>query len=161
MSGVRAAAVLGALLLAGCSIPSTGVTGAGQAPTGVAPGPTLYFLDDDGDLQPRVRETGSLGTVADAVQLLLVGPGGSGSRTGIAETSVTRVVVTTSPERVTLRVPLAPTDVTAAGVDQIVCTAWASHVQHGGSPRATVVIDFTIPTARSARPRTCPLAPEP
>jgi len=158
MTGTRwTAAAAALLLLAGCGVGPSGVTDAGAAPTGIAPGVTLYFIDGDGELRPQQRPTGRLGTVADAVTLLLDGPSDSGMRTGITSTAVTRVVVTTTATSIELRMPLTARDVTPLGADQIVCTVLATHVQSGGSARTTVRLVFTIPEPGSEDPRTCPL----
>jgi hypothetical protein len=86
-----------ALLLAGCGVQPSGVDDVGQAPTGVAAGVTLYFVDADGRLQPQLRETDHLGTIAEAMALLLSGPG-AGLRTQIEQTEVTQVFVDTTPD---------------------------------------------------------------
>jgi hypothetical protein len=146
------------LLLAGCGIQPSEVSDAGQAPTGIAPGMTLYFLDADRELRPELRETGRLGTIPEALVLLLLGPSGdSHLSTQIASIDDPRVEATVTQTTLQLRVPLAAKDVTRLGIAQIVCTALASHVQRGGSPAATVQILFTIPSAGSDRPRTCPV----
>ncbi|WP_016699465.1 GerMN domain-containing protein [Actinoalloteichus spitiensis] len=124
-----------------------------SAPTGIAAGTTLYFLDDDGRLTAQHRETGRLGTVSEAVSLLLTGPGGSGLRTGIEPTTVTRNQVTVNGELMSVRVPVSSAEVSAEGIDQIVCTAFASRVQSGGPDRTRVAIEFTD---RPEAPRSCP-----
>jgi hypothetical protein len=149
--------VAAALLLAGCGVQPSGVTGGGEAPTGVAPGVTLYFIDAQDRLRPQPRPTGHLGTISDALALLLSGPGGSGLRTDIASVGTTRVVVTTTPGMIQLMTPLTIRDVTPLGIDQIVCTALASHVQSGGSRTMKVQVRFTQPTPESGKRRTCPL----
>ncbi|WP_223809317.1 hypothetical protein [Nocardiopsis listeri] len=143
--------------VAGCGVGPSGVFDAGEAPTGVAPGTTLYFVDDNDELRPQFRRTERLGTVSDAVSLLLTGPGDSEVRTEIAPTSVTSVEVTTHPETIELRVPLDIDDVTPVGIDQIVCTARTSHVQNGGSERTRIRIRFVQFTPESEIRRTCPL----
>jgi hypothetical protein len=146
-----------AVLLAGCSLRPSGVVDEGEAPTGVASGVTLYFVDTAGELRPQLRRTGRLGTVHEAVTLLLEGPGGSGMRTRIATTDVTRVAVTATDGTIELLVPLAAADVTPLGIDQIVCTALAAHVQAGGARGTAVRIRFTLPGPGSDARRTCPL----
>ena len=142
--------------ISGCGVGSTGIVDGGRAPTGVASGPTLFFLDQDGDLTPQRRNTGRLGTVADAVSLLLTGPGGSHLRTALPETDVTRVDAAVGEDVITLKVPVSAAEAGARGADQIVCTALAASVQAGGAATATVRIDFTIGDARSRRARRCP-----
>lgn len=153
----RICAVLAVLLLTGCGIRPSVVTGGGEAPTGVAPGVTLYFIDAQGTLRRQPRQTGHLGTISDALALLLTGPAGSGRRTGIAPTANTRVGVTTTPGVIELRLPLTVRDVTPLGIDQIVCTALGVHVQGGGSRSMKVRTIFTLDTPESKKLRTCPL----
>lgn len=146
-----------ALLLAGCGVADSGVSDEGRAPTGVAPGTTLYFVDEDGGLRATLRDTGRLGTITEALTLLLTGPGDSDLRTEIAPVAFTKVEVTLDGRVIELRVPLAAEEVTPLGADQIVCTALAAHVQSGGSAEATVRLLFTIGAPGSDAPRTCPL----
>jgi hypothetical protein len=145
------------LLLAGCGVAPSGVTDAGDAPTGVAPGVTLYFVDADGRLSPQLRETSRLGTITEALSILLLGPGDSDVRTEIASRPTNPVAVTTRPGVIQLMVPLATYEVTPLGIDQIVCTALGVHVQGGGSRNTKVRINFTLSTPESEQPRTCPL----
>ncbi|MGW4056948.1 hypothetical protein ACWEGE_01645 [Amycolatopsis sp. NPDC004747] len=145
------------LLLAGCGVPPAGITDAGEAPTGVAAGMTLYFLDAHNRLRPQLRPTGHLGTIADALALLLSGPAGDGLHTGIARQPVTQVVVTTAPGVIQLVTPLTIEDVTPPGIDQIVCTALGVHVQAGGTRTMQVQVRFVQPTPASDLRRTCPL----
>lgn len=151
-----------ALLLAGCGIQPSEVREEGEAPTGVAPGVTLYFVDANGGLVPQPRETGQLGTIPEALALLLTGPGGFAPgdavlRTEIASTSVKRVGVTTTPGVIRLVTPLTIQDVTPRGIDQIVCTALGVHVQSGGARDMRVQVRFVQPTPESDELRTCPL----
>ena len=141
----------------GCSVGTTEIVGGGQAPTGVAPGPTLFFLDHDGDLTPQRRNTGRLGTVADAVSLLLTGPGDSDLSTDLPETDVTRVEAAVVGDVIDLTVPVSADDAGARGADQIACTAITAFVLAVGAPTATVRIGFTIGDARSHRARDCPV----
>ncbi|ASO21114.1 hypothetical protein FHR81_002081 [Actinoalloteichus hoggarensis] len=155
------AVVVAILLSTGCGVSPSEVTDGGDAPTGLAPGVTLYFVDSNGALAPRLRETGRLGTISEAVSLLLDGPGDFDLDTEIAATEVTRVRVDTEPELIRLMVPLADYEVTSSGIDQIVCTAVGAHVQAGGSPRTRVQVRFTQHTPESDVRRTCPLLAEP
>ncbi|HEX6354446.1 hypothetical protein [Actinophytocola sp.] len=145
------------VLLAGCGVQPSGVTDQGEPPTGVAPGVTLYFVDARGELSPEPRGTDGLGTITEALALLLSGPGGSDLRTQITSTDVTRVLVDTEPGLIQLRVPLATYEVTPLGIDQIVCTALGVHVQSGGSRTTRVRVSFTSDTPESDKERTCPL----
>jgi hypothetical protein len=149
--------VLTAFLLAGCGTEPAGVTDGGEAPTGVAPGVTLYLVDAHEQLRPDPRSTGRLGSISDALALLLSGPGGSDLHTEIAPTSVTRVAVTPTTDVLQLAVPLTIHDVTPLGIDQIVCTALGVHVQSGGRRSTKVQVRFVQPTPESDEARTCPL----
>jgi hypothetical protein len=147
-----------ALLLTGCSVQPSGVTDGAQAPTGLAPGVTLYFVNTQGRLQPQLRRTGHLGTIDDAMQLLLTGPGDTDLSTGIAPVETTIVLVNTiTPGLIQLTVPLAIRDVAPLGIDQLVCTALGVYVQGGGSKSTQVQVRFTLPTPESYKRRTCPL----
>jgi len=155
----RIPALAMALLVAGCGIQPSDVIQAGEAPTGVAAGVTLYLVDDDHHLVPQQRETGQLGTTAEALALLLAVSDESDLHTEIKSTSVTRVFVQTVPGLITLRIPLTRDDMTQTGVDQIVCTAIASVVQ-AGAPRATTKVNIQFTEASAAeqqRVRSCPV----
>ncbi|MFI7673185.1 hypothetical protein [Actinophytocola sp. NPDC049390] len=149
--------VVAALLLAGCGVEPSGPAAGGEAPTGVARGVTLYFVDARHQLQPRLRQTDRLGTISEAMSLLLTGPGDSGLRTEIAAGTVTRVGVTTEPDVIQLMVPFTVHDVTRLGIHQLVCTALGVHVQSGGSRTVKVRVRFVQPTPESDRERSCPL----
>lgn len=149
-------AMLGMLVLAGCGIQPSGVEEGPQPPTGLASGPTLYFLDAGGNLVPDQRDTGRLGSVTEAVALLLSGPGLSDLGTGIDAVEINRVLVSQQPGLLRLRLPLARYEVTDSGAAQIVCTAIAAHVQAGGSSDVQVQLEFTISDA-PASPATCPV----
>lgn len=145
------------LLLGGCGVQPSAVTDRSEAPTGVAPGATLYFVDERGALRPQLRRTGRLGTISEALGLLLTGVGHSPLRTEIAPSPVTRVVVTTTPDVIQLAVPLTAGDVTPLGIDQIVCTALGVHVQSDGARTMKAQVRFVQPTPESDVVRTCPL----
>ncbi|GLY78852.1 hypothetical protein Airi01_071190 [Actinoallomurus iriomotensis] len=145
------------LLLAGCGVRPSGVADGGEAPTGVAPGVTLYFVGARGELSPQLRRTGHLGGIPEAMALLLSGPGESGLRTDISASATTQVVVTVAPGVIRLLVPLSIHEVTPLGIDQIVCTALGVHIQSGGSKRTEAQVRFTLPTPESDKRRTCPL----
>jgi hypothetical protein len=157
---VKRLSVMAALLLVmltGCAIQPSSVMTGEEAPTGVAAGVTLYFVDDEGALRPQVRETGRLGTIVDAVSLLLTGPGHSGLHTEIAQLDNTLVQLLSSEGTISLQLPLSRSEVTQTGIDQIVCTALASHLQAGGPRSTTVTLRFTIPQPGSDDQRRCPL----
>jgi hypothetical protein len=152
-----AAALLLLLTITGCGVQPSGVAHDGEPPTGLAPGVTLYFVDEHGQLQPDLRRTGRLGTITEAISLLMTGPGQSDLRTEIALDVPPRAVVTTTPETIEIMVPLTVDDVTPTGIDQIVCTALGVHVQSGGSTDTTVQVHFVQHTPESDELRTCPL----
>jgi hypothetical protein len=149
--------LLAVLLVAACGVAPSGVDDVGAAPTGVAPGVTLYFVDTRGRLVPQLRRTDHLGSVSEAVSLLLSGLTDPDLHTEIAPGATTQVSVTTAADAIQLQVPLTADDVTPLGVDQIVCTALGVHVQGGGSRAAVVRVRFTLATPESDRSRTCPL----
>ncbi|GAA0350146.1 hypothetical protein NE235_26460 [Actinoallomurus spadix] len=149
--------VVAVLVLGSCGVRPSGVTDAGRAPTGVAHGVTLYFVDAHERLRPQFRRTYRLGTVPEAVSLLLFGVGDSDLHTEIASVAGPRILATTGPGLIQLRVPLALREVTPLGIDQIVCTALGVHVQSGGSRRTRVQVRFTLSTHESEKRRTCPL----
>ncbi|MEU0515147.1 GerMN domain-containing protein [Amycolatopsis sp. NPDC006125] len=164
------------LVLAGCGVRPTDPVSAGDPPVGAAPGPILFFLKA-GKLAPVVRQTGHLGTVPDAVTLLLAGPNpqeaAAGYATmlpagalGVSVGALDQGVVTVS-----LSAPLETLPELAK--DQIVCTVTAVHAQTGaraanllvrltGPPSATQVDGYPTVTARPetqapAQGRSCPL----
>ncbi|MGH3249415.1 MAG: hypothetical protein ACRDOI_24870 [Trebonia sp.] len=147
------------LLLAGCGIAPSGVTEAGRAPTGLAPGVTLYFVDAHQQLRQQLRPTGRLGTISEAMYLLLTGPGTGDPdlHTEIAPSTTAQSLVTTTPSVIQLQVPLTIQDVTPLGLDQIVCTALGTSVQAGGSKSTKVQVVFIQATPESAKRRSCPL----
>lgn len=156
----RIALVGPALLLAACSTAPSEITEAAPAPTGVAPGVTLFFVDPEQRLQPQQRSTGKLGTVGEALSLLLTGPGReSPLHTEIDARGASRVYADTTADRITVHLPLTRDDVTASGIDQLVCTALGVHVQSGGPPSTTVQVEFTLPHAEPNPPRSCPVIP--
>ncbi len=157
MRRARLVALAAAMLVAGCDIQPSGVTDMREAPTGVAPGVTLYFVDDQGRLRPQLRQTDHLGTIAEAMSLLLTGPGDTGLRTQITPGGPTSVVVSTTPDLIRLKVPLAAYEMTPLGIDQMVCTALGVWVQSGGPTTTRVQVEFTLPTPESDKRRTCPL----
>ncbi|MFS0893538.1 hypothetical protein [Microbacterium sp. 179-I 3D3 NHS] len=146
------------LLVTGCGIRPAEVSDAAQAPTGMADGPSLYFYDREGDLRPEVRDTGRLGTVSEALGLLLTGAGQADAySTALPDVAVTRVVVVPEDGAIRLVLPLAFDEVTPRGIDQLVCTAIGVHVQSGGTPDTTVRLDFTQAPPGADADRSCPV----
>jgi hypothetical protein len=156
----RGALVVSSLLLAGCGAGPSDVVDGPRAPTGVAPGVTLFFVDRDQRLRPQQRDTGRLGTVVEALSLLLSGPGpDSDLHSEIRAGGQTAVFATTTADRITVRLPLTRADLTELGVDQVVCTALGVHVQGGGPASTVVLVAFTHPGDSPERPRGCPVIP--
>jgi len=152
----RLIVLLGVLTLAGCGIQPSGVVDAGEAPTGLTAGPTLYFVDGSQHLVAQPRDGGRLGTIADAIALLLSGPGSADNlHTEITAGAVTRTDVAIVPGVIEVRLPLTVGDVTELGIDQLVCTTLAVHIQSGGSRHVKVRLVFTLATPESDRLRTC------
>lgn len=129
--------------LSECALQPSGVEEGAEAPTGLSEGVTLYFLDDDQQLTPQKRDTGRLGTIPDAVSLLLTGPGVSPLNTGIELARVTRADAVVSGGLIELHLPLGSAEVTDQGIDQIVCTAAAAHIQGGGDQPVRVRLQLT------------------
>ncbi|TSI11731.1 hypothetical protein [Brevibacterium aurantiacum] len=148
------AALAAVMLISGCGIQQSGLEEGPEAPTGLAPGATLYFVDEGGELVAQQRDTGQLGSISDAVGLLLTGPGDSGLETDIDETTLTRVGTSVRADVVELRLPLSSSEVDGAGIDQIVCTAAATHIQAGGAEQDQVQLRFTDLVAD---PASCPV----
>ena len=157
---VRTAAVTLALtaaaLTGGCGVGPSGVEDGGEAPTGLASGPTLYFVDDDGRLRPDARDTGRLGTVLGAIQLLMAD--GSPTQPGLHSeipATATRTVVEDAGDYVTIYLPLRSAEISPAGMDQIICTA-AAVVSASGRDVADVAITVR-PTHGDVVARPCPV----
>jgi hypothetical protein len=146
-----------ALLLAGCGVQPSGVTDAGEAPTGLAPGATLYFVDSHLRLRPQVRGTQHLGSISEALSLLMYSPHDPDLHTEIQDVGTTQVLVATFPGLIELRVPLTTEDVSPLGIDQLVCTALGVFIQNGGDKSTKVRIQFVQTTPESDEQRSCPL----
>ncbi|GAA4535280.1 hypothetical protein [Amycolatopsis samaneae] len=160
----RSAVLLGTfgLLMAtltACGVEPSGVLHGGEAPTGVSPTTTLYYLGDQGNLVPDVRRTERLGTVTDALALLM--RSSQNTERGLHSAFNTRSAdghspqVTESDELITVVLPLASYEIGSLGVDQFVCTALGVHRQAGRPADAKVVV--TLTTGERLGPRTCPV----
>ncbi|MGI5189446.1 hypothetical protein ACQEVI_15000 [Promicromonospora sp. CA-289599] len=154
--GAAAVVLAAALVTSGCGVGTSGVEDGGEAPTGLAVGPTLYFVDDDGGLRPDVRETGRLGTVVSAIQLLMADadPTEEGLHSEIPPTS-TRTMVEDAGDYVTIYLPLSSTEISDVGVDQVICTA-AAVVAASGRDVDDVAISVR-PTHGDVVTRPCPV----
>ncbi|RZQ65791.1 hypothetical protein [Amycolatopsis suaedae] len=151
---MRRLIILAALVTAGCGIQPTGVLDGGEAPTGVAPGVTLYFVDGRGELRPNLTESGELGDVAGALDLLLRTSDPPGLRSDLRRVSSLGPKVTVAGDTITVALPLAPGEVGPRGVDQVTCTAAGVRRQAGAREPVTVVVSFT--DGSDGGPRTCP-----
>ncbi|GAA5095085.1 hypothetical protein [Nocardia iowensis] len=142
------------LALAGCGVSPSGVRVGGQAPTGVAPGVYLYFLDAHNELRPELYRTQRLGTVASALDLLLRAGPPTALRSDLPVIQSSGPVVDMANSTMTIRVPLDRDEIGPRGVDQIICTALGVTRQSGDDRTTEVVVSFTI--APATEPRRCP-----
>ncbi|MCO1579369.1 hypothetical protein M8C13_26820 [Crossiella sp. SN42] len=126
--------LLGVALLAGCGVRPTPPVGGGDAPRGVAEGPTLYFLRG-GSLVPVVRKLGKLGDYPTALRELFYGiaeddPPGLTSAlptAGFGELTAGVTQRNTVEVRV-LRGDGRPLTLSGPALDQIACTVSARHL---------------------------------
>jgi hypothetical protein len=127
------------LVVSACGIKPTGVVPAGPAPTLRSPGVSgrgadviLYFVID-GRVAPVSRSTGTVG-VENALSLLLAGPTpdevDDGYGTDLPRQSGPIVLSPGSPPAITVPFPLKP--ISGAGINQLVCTAFAALAAQGG-----------------------------
>ncbi|MEC3953692.1 hypothetical protein VMT65_11665 [Nocardia sp. CDC153] len=150
-----AAVPLLAALVCGCTISTSEVHDAGNAATGLAPGVTLYYLDAQGALVPEFRDVGNLGSMADALDLLLRTPPGLGLQSQLpADSAARRPAVSEIGTEITIEMPYPAAELTAPAVSQLACTVLGVHRQSGGK-LATVRIVPSI--GETIGPRGCPL----
>ncbi|MEV6622271.1 hypothetical protein AB0M83_01960 [Amycolatopsis sp. NPDC051106] len=127
------------LVVSACGIKPTGVVPAGPAPTLRNPGVSgrgadviLYFVIG-GRVAPVSRSTGTVG-VENALSLLLAGPtpdeADDGYGTDLPRRSGPIVLSPGSPPAITVPFPLKP--ISGAGINQLVCTAFAALAAQGG-----------------------------
>ena len=97
--------------------------------------------------------------VIDAVQSIAEARGASMAQVALAWLADRPgvCVVTTGPGVVDVVLPLARSEVTARGIDQLVCPALGIQVQSGGARTTKVRLRFTQPGPGSDALRTCPL----
>ncbi|MEV0087347.1 hypothetical protein [Saccharopolyspora sp. NPDC050642] len=170
----RLATVLaGISLVAGCGGAATNeVSDAGDPPSGIAIGPTLYYLEGDA-LRPVIVRTGGdvdgvpygkLGDVRGAVQYLMLGAGLSGFeetkglRTEVPKLGAALVDVNVIVTDHLITVVLPSYDLSPLAVDQVVCTALAVDAARGGTMREKTV-DILLHkgiTGDRIADRTCP-----
>ncbi|MEV5539767.1 hypothetical protein AB0L13_23190 [Saccharopolyspora shandongensis] len=169
----RLATVLaGISLVAGCGGAATNeVSDAGDPPTGIAVGPTLYYLEGN-TLRPVIVPTagtvwdvpfGKLGDVRGAVQYLMLGARLSdseetkGLRTEVPKLGAALVNVNVVVTDRVITVVLPSYDLSPLAVDQVVCTALAVDSARGGTTRGKTV-DILLHKGIGERiaGRTCP-----
>ncbi|WP_069161038.1 hypothetical protein [Nocardia altamirensis] len=159
MRSVRTAcaSIIAALALGGCGIDPSGVINGGKAPTGVAPGMSLYFLDEQNNLQPLLIYMSSLGTVAAAVDTLLRvdKPIKPGLHTDLPKLDTFGPWTTkTDPTTIVIHLnAFSGKEIGARGIDQIVCTALGVARQSGDAEATHAVVEFAFDTTG---PQTCP-----
>ncbi|MFJ4184357.1 GerMN domain-containing protein [Kitasatospora sp. NPDC089509] len=125
MTPRRLTAVAALLLTAcGCSIATTGAVKSGQAATGIQPGTRLYFLDQHGT-RLTIRPGAQREDLQQTLDSLAAGPDRAEDRSGLrSELPVGgRVQATTTPGTVTLRLSWPAASLSAAAIQQLVCTA--------------------------------------
>ncbi|WP_141691879.1 hypothetical protein [Nocardia brasiliensis] len=138
------ALLLAAAVCGGCGISGSAVFAGGDAPTGIAPGVTLYFVAADGTVTPEFRETGKLGTVGEALDLMRRTQPGPGLHTEIPEAEGGPApLVTEFDTLITVDMPYTRTELSDHAIAQVACTALGVHRQ-AGRPSATVLIKPTI-----------------
>lgn len=122
------------LLVSACGVQPTGVVPAGPAPTLRNPGTNgrgtdviLYFVLD-GRVAPVTRATGTTESVDAALAMLLAGPStdeaADGYVTNLPRRTGQILLTPGSPAALTFSFPLKP--ITAVGINQLVCTAFAA-----------------------------------
>jgi hypothetical protein len=145
-------AVLVAVLTAGCGVRPSGVITGGPAPTRPARGTVLYFLADS-SVAPVLRPTPEPLPAAEALALLRDGPTDDERAVDLTSevpTGLAPVAVTADPSGgVEVAVAVDVTTLSAAAVDQIVCTV-------GDALPGTGSITLTGGGATRG-PGTCPL----
>lgn len=145
--------------LAGCGIRPTAVLTGGQAPIGVAPGPTLYFLVN-GQLAPVPRVTGHLGTPSAALDLLVGGPLDTERAQGVTTalppiSAVAGATVDLDQATFDIYLPIDVRTLHSSALDQIVCTVIGVEGQSGAArPGLAAVLRGTTGALKSTY---CPL----
>lgn len=140
------------LLVSACGVKPTGVVPAGPAPTLRNPGSSgrgtdviLYFVID-GRVAPVTRSTGSTVGVETALSMLLAGPTAGEADDGYVTTLPARTgPITLAPgPPAAITVPFALKPITAAGINQLVCTAFAAlAAQSSYALEGTISLDGT------------------
>ncbi|WP_129667941.1 hypothetical protein [Phytoactinopolyspora endophytica] len=150
-----ALALATAVITSGCGVEPSGVEDGGEAPTGLAEGTPLFFLDGDGRLQPTMVDSGRLGTVLGAVQLLMaIDQPSDTSLHSEVPSGNTRPTVEDAGDYVTIRLPYAGDEISPAGIDQVICTATAVVAVSG---REIDNLEISVlPTHGDVVTRSCP-----
>lgn len=154
------AAALAALVvvLAGCGVQPSSVLGGRRAPTGVAEGTPVYYVNLRKDLVVH-RIGNNLGTIGQALKLLFTVDVDGRLRSFVPRSPVTLAFpVTKTREVITVMLPIDRGSIKAElGVDQIVCTVLAVHLQSGGPASTAVNVQFV--QGFETGPRHCPVLP--
>ncbi|MFC4336243.1 hypothetical protein [Salininema proteolyticum] len=160
-SRIVAAAAL-AMALSGCGIGQSDVRSEGEAPAGLALGPTLYFVEEDGGLVPSVDVAlGRLGTAEDAIARLVENTGSKTESRGLTTEvprSDIRPIVFDGHSQLDILLPFSREEVSPTGLDQIVCTARRYIIDSGRSSDRTLVhVSFTDDEGDPGAPDVCPI----
>lgn len=149
-----------ALVVAGCGVQPSSVQDGGHAPTGIAAGTPVYYVNDTGKLVTD-RRGGRLGTIGQALKMLFSTPHPEPGLRSYVGTSpvILEFPITRTRHVITVMLPIDRSDVRRdIGIEQLVCTALAVHQQSGGPATTTVRLRFTHGPATD--PRHCPVLPK-
>jgi hypothetical protein len=129
--------------LSGCGVRPTGVLTAGRPAVGAARGPVLYFLSREGILRPTQREIGQLGTITNALQLLVAGPTEAERASGLVTAVPKLLVEAVSAEEpvgsvITIHLPTVPLTLPPVAVQQLVCTAVGAAAMAGADGKGVL-----------------------
>ncbi|MET9883037.1 hypothetical protein ABZZ20_07685 [Streptomyces sp. NPDC006430] len=128
-------ALLGALLLTGCGIKTTGVIESGAAARVIVPerneGPLPYFVTPDDRLVPSSQSDDPSGDLRTGVVRLLLGPDGQEKASGLhtelpaldPKQAAGAQVVRSSDAVIEIRLPFKVGGLSALARGQLVCTA--------------------------------------
>ncbi|HVV13085.1 hypothetical protein [Amycolatopsis sp.] len=143
------------LLLSACGVRPTGVVPAGDPPMGVARGPLLYFLAD-GKLRPVTRDTGHLGSLAEALSLLAAGPTLAERAAGLTSEVPAAPLSESGPAQGVVTLQFAGVGrLSAPAMDQLVCTVIGTSARGSVNGR-NVLVQFVGPVSVPARG--CPVS---
>lgn len=148
-----------ALLLTGCGVrPSAPIDG-GKAPTGVAAGTPVYYVNDSAELvvQRRGKRLGNIGQAMKYLLTTRTPQPGLHSMVGTSQVTLA-LPVTRTTGVITVRLPIDRRAVSGEiGMNQLVCTVLAVHQQSGGPAGTRARFIFTH--GPPSKPRHCPVLP--